>query len=138
MTPEDTDLKEDFETSFYHFVKSLQVLSHDPMVQCREMGDHNTPWEIQRNAADGGLGTLRLSGLYLKWDQTERIVDLVAELRRLPKEAIVPPHMTTVDHAGSFTAMNHPAWAPLRLEAAQLLQLLAPAIAKNEAYFRNQ
>ncbi|QAU24565.1 hypothetical protein EO087_11675 [Dyella sp. M7H15-1] len=140
MTSEEMDAREEFENCFLHFVQALQVLSHDADTQCEEMGNYNTPWEIQRDTAGSGLGSLRLSAPYLSWGQAEKIVDLVAALRRLPKEALsVPvPHMKMIGHAGCITAMNHPAWEPLRKEATQLLVLLEPAIKRNEAYFQEQ
>jgi hypothetical protein len=82
------------------------------------------------------LGALRLSAPYLSWEQAEKIVDLVAALRRLPKEALSVPHIKMTGHVGCITAMGHPAWEPIRKEAAQLLVLLEPAIKRNEAYFR--
>ena len=138
MTSEKMDGREEFENCFLHFVMALQVLSHDAATQSEEMGNYNTPWEIQRDTAGSGLGSLRLSALYLSWEQAEMIVDLVAALRRLPKEALSVPHMKMTSNVGCLTAMNHPAWEPLRKEAEQLLQLLEPAIKQNEAYFQNQ
>jgi hypothetical protein len=138
MASEEMDAREEFENCFIHFVDALRVLSHDAATQCEEMGNYNTPREIQDDASSGGLGSLRLSARYLSWGQAEKIVDLVAALRRLPKEALsVPvPHMKMIGHAGCITAMNHPAWEPLRKEAAQLLVLLESAIKRNEAYFQ--
>ncbi len=138
MASEDMDLQEDFHNSFLYFVKALRVLSHDARMQCEEMGNHNTPWEIKDNASSHGLASLRMSALYLSWEQAEKIVDLVAALRRLPKEAISVPHMKMTSHVGCITAMNHPAWEPLRKEAEQLLVQLEPAIERNQAYFQNQ
>ena len=136
MTSEKMDAREEFENCFLHFVDALRVLSHDAAKQCEEMGNYNTPWEIQRDASGGGLGSLRLSAPYLSWDQAEKIVDLVAALRRLPKEALSVPHMKMTSHVGCITAMNHPAWEPLRKEAEALVALLKPAIERNEAYFQ--
>lgn len=138
MASEETDARDEFENCFLHFVDALRVLSHGALEQCEEMSNYNTPWEIQRDISGGGLGSLRLSAQYLTWDQAEKILDLVAALRRLPHEAIAVPHMNMTSHAGCVTAMNHPAWEPLRKEAAQLLQLLEPAIQRNDAYFHNQ
>jgi hypothetical protein len=140
MASEEMDDHEVFENTFFYFTKALRVLSSDAATQCEDMGNYNTPWEIQRDTTSGGLGSLRLSAPYLSWEQAEKIVDLVAALRRLPKEALsVPvPHMKMTGHVGCITAMNHPAWEPLRKEAAQLLVLLEPAIKRNEAYFQDQ
>lgn len=135
MTSEEMDAREEFENCFLHFVQALQVLSHDADAQCAEMGSYNTPSEIQRDTTGSGLGSLRLSAPYLSWEQAEKIVDLVAALRRLPREALSVPHMKMIGHAGCITAMNHPAWEPLRKEAGQLLVLLEPEIKRNEAYF---
>ena len=125
-----------FENSFRVFIFSLEVLSHDAVTQCEEMGNYNTPWEIQRDVAHGGVALLGSSSCYLTWEQTEKVVALSVLLRELPQEAISPPGMLTTNHAGCITAMNHPAWEPLRREAAQLLVLLEPAIKRNEAYFQ--
>lgn len=138
MATEEMDDREEFENSFFYFTKALQVLSHDAATQCKEMGNHNTPWEIQDDASSGGLGSLRLSAPYLSWEQAEKIVDLVAALRRLPKEALSVPHIKMIGHIGCITAMEHPAWEPLRKEAKELLVLLEPAIERNQAYFQNQ
>lgn len=138
MASEEMDARDEFENCFLHFVDALRVLSHDAAAQCEEMGNYNTPWEIQRDITGRGLGSLRLSALYLTWDQAEKILDLVAAVRRLPYEAIAVPHMEMTSHVGCITAMNHPAWEPVRKEAAQLLQLLEPAIQGNQAYLQNQ
>lgn len=138
MSADDVSGREEFENCFLHFVEALRVLSHDAAMQCEEMGNYNTPGEIQDDASSGGLGSLRLSAPHLSWEQAEKIVDLVAALRRLPKEAISVPHMKMTSHVGCITAMNHPAWEPLRKEAGELLVLLEPAIEKNQAYFQSR
>lgn len=136
MENEESSTREEFENCFFYFLKALRVLSHDPDTQCREMENYNTGWEIQREVAGRGLGSLRLSAPYLSWEQAEKMVDLIAGVRRLPKEAIAALYLTGTNHIGCITAMNHPAWAPLRKEAEQLLILLMPAIKKNEEYFQ--
>jgi hypothetical protein len=68
-------------------------------------------------------------------EQSEKILELVAAVRRLPEEAVNPVYLKTTGSVGCITAMNHPAWAALREDAAKLLQLLDPAIRKNECYF---
>jgi hypothetical protein len=138
MSPEEMDAREEFENCFLHFVDALRVLSHDATTQCEEMDNYNTPREIQQDASGGGLGALRLSASYLSWEQAEKMVDLVAALRRLPKEALFVPHIKMTGHIGCITAMNHPAWDLLRKEAKELLALLEPAIERNQAYFQNQ
>lgn len=136
MTSTDMDDHESFENAFHYFVQALDALSSDAAKQCSDMDNFNVPWELQRDAAGGGLGVLRLSAHYLSWSQAEGILDVVAALRRLPTEALYVSHLKMTGDVGCLTAMNHPAWGPLRISATQLLKLLAPAIERNEAYFR--
>jgi len=132
------DEQDVFENSFRIFIFSLQVLSHDAATQCEEMGNYNTAWEIQYDVGHGGVALLGSSACYLTWEQTEKVVALSVLLKALPEEAISPPNMLTTNHVGCITAMNHPTWEPLRKEAEQLLQMLEPAIQRNEAYFQSQ
>ncbi|MDF4024645.1 hypothetical protein P3W24_06700 [Luteibacter sp. PPL201] len=125
-----------FENTFYYFVAALRILSSDAVTQCKDLDNYNTPFEIQSDTATRGLGTLRLSAHYLDWEKAEVIVDLVAAIRRLPPEALSVPHLSMTRHAGCVTAMNHPAWSPLREQAVQLLEILAPEIERNAAYFQ--
>ncbi|MGF6495278.1 hypothetical protein ABIE56_003477 [Luteibacter sp. 621] len=129
------ETRDNFESAFNYFVRALEVLSHDPEMQCDEMGNYNTPYEIQRDVAGGGLGILRISAAYLEWEHAEAILDLVAAIRRLPPEAIVVPHVSMTRREGCLIAMNHPAWSTLRTGAGKLLELLNPVIERNRAYF---
>lgn len=136
--PDIAEARDNFENAFHYFVGALKVLSHDPEMQCDEMGSYNTPYEIQRDVAGGGLGILRISAAYLEWEHAEAILDLVAAVRRLPSEAIVVPHVSMTRREGCLIAMNHPAWSPLRADAGKLLALLDLVIERNRAYFASQ
>jgi hypothetical protein len=125
-----------FEDSLRIFIFSLEVLSHDAGTQCEEMGNYNTAWEIQHDVAKGGVSLLRSSASYLTWEQTTKIVELAEALEKLPEDAISPAHLPVTSHAGCMASMEHPAWEPLRKEAKHLLAILAPAIRRNEAYFK--
>jgi len=138
MTSEGVSDQEDFENAFRVFISSLQVLSHDAVAQCEEMGNYNTPREIQFDVAEGGLALPRSPACYLTHEQTGKIGELAAALKTLPKEAIATPYLKTTSHSGCITAMNHPAWAPIRRDAARLLQMLEPTAKRNEAYFHSQ
>jgi hypothetical protein len=50
--------------------------------------------------------------------------------------ALYAPHLSMTSREGCLVAMGHPAWVPLRAEAALLLALLAPEIERNERYLR--
>lgn len=136
MSFEENEAHDLFENAFFYYIKALRVLSYDAETQCEEMGNYNTPWELQADVGTSGTYLIRPAASYLTWEQTEKIVELSAALRVLPKEAIAPIGMLMTSHAGCIYAMNHPAWEPLRGEAAQLLALLEPAIKRNEAYFQ--
>lgn len=138
MISNEMDDRESFENVFYYFLTTLRGLVSDAVSQCNAMGNHNTPWEIQRDMVSGGLGSLRLSARTLSWEQAEKILDIVAAVRRLPREAIAVPNMSMTSHVGCVAAMSHPAWEPLRSEAAALLVLLEPAIQANTAYINSK
>jgi hypothetical protein len=138
MSSTELDDRESFENVFHYFLTTLRVLVSDAVSQCHAMGTHNTPWEIQRDMVSGGLGSLRLSARTLSWEQAEKILDIVAAVRRLPREAIAVPNMSMTSHVGCMTAMGHPAWEPLRSEAAALLVFLEPAIQANTAYIESK
>ena len=135
MSHEKIDDREGFELAFHYFIEALRVLSHDVEMQCEEMGNYNVPWETRHDVSDGGSALLHLPENYLTKVQNESVAKLVFALNNLPTEAAAPPNMLTTNHLGSIAAMNHPAWGPLRRDAARLLQLLEPAIRQNEAYF---
>lgn len=135
MSSSEMSDQEVFENTFYYFITALRTLSRDAYSQCTDMDNYNTPSEIQSDTASRGLGTLRLSAHYLDWEKAEAIVDLVAALRRLPPEALSVPYLSMTRHAGCITAMHHPAWSPLREQAARLLEMLGPEIERNTAYF---
>lgn len=138
MSIEGDDAQDNFENSFWYYVKALRVLSHDAETQCEEMGNYNTPWEIRQDVGECGLYLIRPSASYLTWEQTEKIVELSTILEMLPREAVAPVGLLMTSHAGCIYAMNHPAWEPLREDARRLLARLEPAIRRNEAYFQGQ
>jgi hypothetical protein len=89
MASEEMDDREVFENVFFYFTKALRTLSSDATVQCEQMGDCHVPWHIQRDTTTDGLGSLRLSAKHLSWEQAEKIVDLVAALRRFANGSTV-------------------------------------------------
>jgi hypothetical protein len=135
---DDQKERDDFENGFFYFVDALKVLGLDAEAQCEEMGDYNVPWELQHDISEGGLAIARSPAGYLTSEQTNKVLELSSALNDLPKEAIAPPGTLTTSHSGSLTAMNHAAWAPMRQMAAQLLQLLEPAIERNREYFSEE
>jgi hypothetical protein len=136
MPSDDMDDREVFENVFQNFAETLRVLSSDAGKQAAMEG--LVPLELQWDMTTFGLGALRAPGLYLEWEQAEKVLDLVAAVRRLPSDAVSVPYLNMGRNAGRMTAMNHPAWEPLRKEAGELLILLEPAIERNQKYFQDQ
>jgi hypothetical protein len=136
MASEDMDDREVFENVFASLTGVLRALSSDAGTQGG--WDGLVPGELVWDTTTYGLGALRASGQFLEWEQAEKILDLVAAVRRLPDEAVVVPFLNMGRTAGRATAFNHPSWEPLRTEANELLMALEPAISRNLKYFQNQ
>jgi hypothetical protein len=135
MASGDMDHREVFENIFAQFVETLRVLTSDACTQAEMEG--LVPGELQWDMTTFGLGALRASGPYLDWEHAEKILDLVAAVRRLPDDAVSVPYLNMGRDAGRATAVNHPAWEPLRRGAGELLVLLEPSIQRNQYYFLN-
>jgi hypothetical protein len=136
MTPSQLEEdSEDFENPFTYFVEAVEVLSHQAELQCNEMGNYNTPWEIQDNFLGRSAEVLGFSSSYLNSEQRARIVELAYLVEHLPKDALGSKTMLMTTHAGCIEAMHHQAWMPLREYAARLLKELEPAISRNNAFF---
>jgi hypothetical protein len=56
-------------------------------------------------------------------------------MKELPDDALYPEGLSTTSYEGSITAMRHPDWEPLRIQARDLLRILEPVIQRNAAYF---
>lgn len=134
MNDNEMDPRELYEMGFFAFVKALEVLSHDATTQCEEMGAYHTAWEIKDDVLRGAEGVLGTPVTALSQDQAGLIRALVSRLYRLPEDAISPRGPSPTSWDGCMATMTHPDWAPLRKAAAELLYVLAPNIAENEAY----
>jgi hypothetical protein len=135
LSAEEINEEEDHRNGFSYFVEALRVLSHGAEVQCEEMGNYNTPWEIGDNVMRGDfLANSKVIGL--TEEQRQEISKITASVKLLPEEAIAPTGMSMTTHAGCLAGMNHPSWEPLRAAARNLLILLDPAIEETARYLR--
>ena len=72
--------------------------------------------------------------LALDDEQRDGIRRLAAAVKALPPQAVAPPGAYMESSAGCLQAMRHPAWAPLRREAAQLAEQLEEAFNASEDF----
>jgi hypothetical protein len=113
---------------------TLKALAEEPKAACDAKGNYNTPWEIQDELVN--YAYLATSAA-LAFDATQRngMLKLAEELKSLPREAIAPEGVNMQSAAGCLQAMQHPAWQPPRMRARHLLEALAPAFERSEAYW---
>ncbi|HET6555228.1 MAG TPA: hypothetical protein VFG49_17010 [Dyella sp.] len=131
-TPHEQD---DFENAFFYFVDALKTLGLAAEAQCDQMGNYNVPWELRHDVSEGAMAITQAPISYLGIEQATRVMELVSALNALPDEAIAPPGTLTDNHEDSLKAMRHPSWEPIRRQAIGVLQLLEPAIERNNRYF---
>jgi hypothetical protein len=122
--------REEFENGYYYFVRALEVLAEDAPTQCQRMGNYNVAWELKDDVSGGAYLLNYSSSARLSAEQRRGISDLVAALEGVPSTEL-PAGPRAQDN---LAAMNHPCWEPLRLQAAQLLKLLAPATEECNRY----
>ena len=111
--------EESFDLGLHYFRKALVVLAADPEVQCQEMGNYNVAYELHRDVLAG----LRLSEVttdQLTDDQQKAILHMCNSLKSIEAELLRGASMPEEN----LSAMNDPAWIPLRSEAAKLLSIL--------------
>ena len=116
------------QSGFFNFIEALCTLKSTAEEQAARMPEGLIPWDVKDDA---------LAGLFLRNHPTlsfslpliEMMNKLVTELDRLPDAALYPERPFTKESC--LAAMKHPAWTPLRLQAAFLLQELKPAIQSN-------
>lgn len=125
-----------FEHELFYFLKALRVLEMNPEDQCEVMGNFNVAFEIQLDVSGPAVAMAASPISYFTEAQAAELLRLADALKTLPEEAIFPKGLNVRSHEGSITAMNHPSWAPLRIQARDLLKVLESAIQRNVAYFQ--
>ncbi|HEY2033934.1 MAG TPA: hypothetical protein VGH02_09645 [Rhizomicrobium sp.] len=119
--------------SFYWFAEAMRILALEAEDQCNEMGNYNTPFELQYDVT---AHTSLAVSTYIDFstDQRAEISRICDALRKLPDEAITPKGAKMTTHAGCMAGMGHAAWRPFRKDAARLLASLDPLLNENQEY----
>ena len=124
---------EDHDTFFSIYQNALNALASEAEVACDAMGEVNVPWQIQDEI--GSHAWLADSpALGLDDEQRDGIKQLALAVKALPPEAVAPPGAYMESTEGCLKAMRHPAWAPLRREAARLAELLEEAFDRSDDF----
>lgn len=110
---------------------ALHALASDPQTACEAMGNDNAPWEI-RDGVGSHAYLADSPVLALTAEQADAMRRLAAGVKALPEAAIAPGDVATTGRTACVTAMRHPAWVPLRTEAAELADMLEEAFAQSE------
>lgn len=122
--------REEFENTYYYFVRALQILAQDAPTQCETMGNYNVAWELKDDLSRGAWVVNYQSSARLPAEQKRGILDLMAALEGVPTTELP----AGPDPRDNLAAMNHLCWGPLRKQASQLLELLAPATEECNRY----
>jgi len=110
--------------AFYYFVEALLILAGDAEAQCRRVGDYNVAWELLDDVSAGAY----LAGKGVLTPAEETAVNaLVDALAHFPRSDLI----NGAGRAANLADMQHAAWIPLRMHAAQLHEFLLPAIERN-------
>ena len=124
-----------FENELFYFHKALQILALEAEEQCEVMGNYNTAWEMLHDITEPIPFMVKDPVSHLSDAQSAALVRLADAMREIPQEGLVPDGFSPTSHEGCLAAMMHPSWAPLRIQASELLRLLEPAMQRNAAYF---
>ena len=121
--------EEKYQNIFFYFIKALRVLAMDPESACEAEGNFNVAQELQYEILSGryviGKGKLNPS-------EEAAIAALASAVAGVPDSALT----FAEGHLPNVRNMTHPAWTPIRLQAASLLTSLSPRIAENDVYFQ--
>jgi hypothetical protein len=121
--------EEAFATLYYYFIMHVRGLAADGEKQLSS-GYFDVPWEVKYNLTrDADLLQLP-SASTLSQAEKDGIAALVGALDKIPDSVLVGG-----GRAAAKKALRHPCWQPLRVQASDLLQLLAPTTERINAYF---
>lgn len=125
-----SDERNDFENAYYYFIEALRVLAASPEESCELLGHFNVAFETKFDAEVGPY-LFNCSYCPLLSEQRAAIEELTKALQLIPADVL---SFTKVP-ATSLEKMQHPCWQPLRRQATDLLNLLAPLTEQNQRYF---
>jgi len=137
MAASEMDRVETDHVSFSVFSQSLRALSYDAAAACHEMGNYNSAGEIWYELTSSFPYVSDSPTIGLSAEQRIALAALVSKLRELPEEAMAPKGIMPTSHTACLIAMNHPAWIPLREQAAKLVEMLEPAIKRSQEFLNS-
>lgn len=123
--------EESFEYSLHQFLQWLEVLTMEPVELCNIWGNYNVAWELVFDLTADGNSVVTMSCSYLSEEQKQEVRGFLSSLDFIPKSLLV----SATSASANQEAMNHSAWAPYKLGASALLQVLESAAVENRAYF---
>jgi hypothetical protein len=129
---EEVDQVEADHMSFQIFSQCLRALSYEPAAACEEMGNYNSAGEIWYELTSSFPYISNSPTIALDAEQRVVLTALISKLKELPAEAMAPKGTMPTSHAACLIAMEHPAWIPLRVLAVKLMEMLEPAIKRNQ------
>jgi hypothetical protein len=128
LSSEPMDAEETYQHIFFYFIQAVGILAMDPEPQCDAEGNVNVAQELKNEILSGryviGKGKLSES-------EETAIATLASAVAAVPDSALTFAN----GHAPNVRNMTHPAWPPIRAQAASLLSLLNSRNAENKAYF---
>lgn len=130
MTDE-VSLEETFELSLHSFLQWLAALAMGVGKACDTWGNYNVTWELIDDLKGHGQVILESPNSYLTHQQRIETSRFLESLNAIPGEVL--KSATCVEE--NYAAMSHPCWGQYRESATRLMETLAPAAKKNEAYF---
>lgn len=115
---------EEYANAFLHFHGVLEVLIENAQKQCEIMDNFNVAWELRDDASRGARAVLNLAGGKLSDDQRAGIQRLLTDIDTMP-DSVLDVLNVKDEH---LRAMNSPYWAPVRVDAKELISLLEPEL----------
>jgi|SRR6185437_1087823 len=121
--------EEQFATLYYYFVMHLRGLAAEAGEQLSS-GYLDVPWEVKDDLTREAALLHLPSASTLSQAEKDGITALIAALNRIPASVL-----TGGGRAAAEKALRHPCWSPLRVQASELLRLLAPTTERINAHF---
>jgi hypothetical protein len=123
--------EEAFEYTLQNFLKSVDVMTMEPVALCNAWGNYNVAWELVSDLKGDGKAIVTMACSYLDDGQKQDVRPFLDGLGDIPKALLV----AATSPLANQQAMNHPCWVPFRRSASELLAKLEPVAVRNRAYF---
>lgn len=119
--------QESFELSLHNFLNWLEVLTMERKELCEVWGNYNVAWELVSDLETDGRAAVTSPYGYLTEEQKQGVRAFLDSLSDIPKELLI----SATSVAENEKAMSDARWVPYKSSASALLDILAPAVAKN-------